>query len=152
MKKLFSLMLLSVFLMGVAQADWDYELEAKEAAQRKAEQQKAAQEKAKADAMKQQAMDKANAGMRAEDQKSVAAMRKALGKSAQGKSDTEVKQMYQAKAMSDFKNLQAKEAAARPTTDVQMKKMYGKDTQELMNMSEEELDKFSKDMEKKYGQ
>lgn len=152
MKKLFSLMLLSVFLMGTAHADWDYELEAKEAAQRKAEQQKADQEKAKADAMKQQAMDKANADMKREDQKSVAAMRKSLGKSANGKSDAEVKKMYQAKAMAEFKEGQAKEVASRPMKDAQMKKMYGKDTQELMNMSEEELDKFSKDMEKKYGQ
>lgn len=152
MKKLFSLMLLSTLLIGTAYADWDYELEAREAAERKAEQQKAAQEKAKADAMRQKAMDKANADMKAQDQKSVASMRKQLGKSANGKSDTEVKKMYQDKAMADLKEGQAQEAASRPMKDAQMKKMYGKDTQELMNMSEEELDKFSKDMEKKYGQ
>ena len=151
MKKLFSVMFLSVLLCAPAWADMDHAAEARREAERKAQRQKAAQEQAKADAMKQQALDKAHAEVKARGS-STAAMRKSLGKSADGKSDAEVQQMYQAKATSDAKNIQAREAATRPMKDAQMKQMYGKDTKDLMNMSDKELEEFSKQMEKKYGQ
>jgi hypothetical protein len=78
-------------------------------------------------------------------------MRKDLGKQANGKSDAEVKKLWDAKVKTDAKNIQQQEATTRPIKDAQMKKMYGKDTKDLMNMSDEDLEVFSKDVEKKYN-
>jgi hypothetical protein len=151
MKKIIAFIVLSAFFSLHAYADWDYALEAKEAAEKKAQQEKEAKEKAKTDAILKKNDDQAKAEMAAQDKQTVASMRKDLGKKANGKSDAEVKKMWDAKVKTDTKNIQQQEAATRPMKDAQMKKMYGKDTKDLMNMSDEELEKFSSDMDKKYN-
>jgi hypothetical protein len=151
MKRKLILAVLLTYFSGHAFADWDAKLEAEEAAKKKAEQQKAAAEKAKTDAMMKDLNNKAQAEQAAQDKKSVASMRKDLGKQANGKSDAEVKAMWTAKAQKDAKDIQQQEKESRPVKDAQMKKMYGKDTKDLMNMSDEELEAFSKDVEKKYN-
>jgi hypothetical protein len=95
--------------------------------------------------------EEANSEMASQDKKNVASMRKDLGKQANGKSDAEVKKMWDAKVKTDSKNIQQQDATTRPMKNAQMKKMYGKDTKDLMNMSDEELEAFSKDVEKKYN-
>jgi hypothetical protein len=151
MKKSLLLAILLAFVSVHVYADWDAAQEAKDAAEKKAQEQKEAHEKAKTDAIMKKNDDQAKAEMAAQDKKTVASMRKDLGKKANGKSDAEVKKMWDAKVKTDTKNIQQKEAETRPMKDAEMKKMYGKDTSELMNMSDEELDKFSKDVDKKYN-
>ena len=127
-------------------ADYDAKMEAQEAAQRKAA--AAAEAKQKAEAKKQ--MDAAEQKM----------MRGTLGKEAQGKSDAEVKKLYDAK-MAGYQD-QAKKAQAGiapagvPQSDMdkanaQMKSMSGKSMQDIQKMTPAEQEAFSRQMEKQYG-
>ena len=127
-------------------ADYDAKMEAQEAAQRKA----AAAEKAKRDAA-------AKAQMNAAEQKM---MRGTLGKEAEGKSDADVKKLYDAK-MAGYQD-QAKKAKAGiapagvPQSDMdksnaQMKAMTGKSMQDMQKMTPAEQEAFAKQMEKQYG-
>jgi len=151
MKKIVCFIVFSVFSLH-ALADWDYELEAKEAAEKKALEEQQAKENAKADVMRKDAEAKANAKMQQQNKKTMASKRKALGKAANGKSDAEVEKLYDAKVQKDMAEAQKAANTPNPEKEAQMKKMYGKDTKDLMNMSDEELEAFSKDMEKKYNQ
>jgi hypothetical protein len=87
-------------------------------------------------------------------------MRGALGKEADGKSDAEVKKLYDAK-MTGYQD-QAKKAKAGiapagvPQTDMdkanmQMKSMTGKSMQDMQKMTPAEQEAFSRQMEKQYG-
>ena len=127
-------------------ADYDAKMEAQEAAQRKAA--AAAEAKKKAEAKKQY------------DDAQMKGMRGALGKEADGKSDAEVKKLYDAK-MTGYQD-QAKKAKAGiapagvPQTDMdkanmQMKSMTGKSMQDMQKMTPAEQEAFSRQMEKQYG-
>ena len=127
-------------------ADYDAKMEAQEAAQRKAA--AAAEAKKKAEAKKQ--MDAAEQKM----------MRGTLGKEAEGKSDAQVKKLYDAK-MAGYQD-QAKKAKAGiapagvPQSDMdkanmQMKSMTGKSMQDMQKMTPAEQEAFSRQMEKQYG-
>ena len=127
-------------------ADYDAKMEAQEAAQRKAA--AAAEAKKKAEAKKQY------------DDAQMKGMRGALGKEADGKSDAEVKKLYDAK-MAGYQD-QAKKAKAGiapagvPQTDMdkanmQMKSMTGKSMQDMQKMTPAEQEAFSRQMEKQYG-
>ena len=127
-------------------ADYDAKMEAQEAAQRKAA--AAAETKKKAEAKKQY------------DDAQMKGMRGALGKEADGKSDAEVKKLYDAK-MTGYQD-QAKKAKAGiapagvPQTDMdkanmQMKSMTGKSMQDMQKMTPAEQEAFSRQMEKQYG-
>jgi len=127
-------------------ADYDAKMEAQEAAQRKAA--AAAEAKKKAEAKKQ--MDAAEQKM----------MRGTLGKEAEGRSDAEVKKLYDAK-MAGYQD-QAKKAQAGiapagvPQSDMdkanaQMKSMSGKSMQDIQKMTPAEQEAFSRQMEKQYG-
>jgi len=127
-------------------ADYDAKMEAQEAAQRKAA--AAAEAKKKAEAKKQ--MDAAEQKM----------MRGTLGKEADGKSDAQVKKLYDAK-MAGYQD-QAKKAKAGiapagvPQSDMdkanmQMKSMTGKSMQDMQKMTPAEQEAFSRQMEKQYG-
>jgi colicin import membrane protein len=127
-------------------ADYDAKMEAQEAAQRKA----AAAEKAKRDAAAKAQMDAAQTKMH----------RQALGKEAEGKSDAEVKVLYDKKMagyMNDAKKAQAGGAPKGvPQTDMDkanasMKSMTGKSTADIQKMSPAEQEAFAKQMEKQYG-
>jgi colicin import membrane protein len=140
-----TLALAALLACSAVHADYDAKLEAQEAAQRKA----AAAEKAKRDAA-------ARARKNAADQKM---MRGTLGKEAQGKSDAEVKVMYD-KKMGAYMD-QAKKAQADPThgmpagdqarANASMKSMTGKTPQDIMKMTPAEQEAFAKQMEKQYG-
>ena len=127
-------------------ADYDAKMEAQEAAQRKAA--AAAEAKKKAEAKKQY------------DDAQMKGMRGALGKEADGKSDAEVKKLYDAK-MTGYQD-QAKKAKAGiapagvPQSDMdkanmQMKSMTGKSMQDMQKMTPAEQEAFSRQMEKQYG-
>ena len=127
-------------------ADYDAKMEAQEAAQRKA----AAAAEAKKKADHQKMMDAANQkGMRA-----------ALGKEAEGKSDAEVKKLYDAKMAGYQADAKKVQSGAAPTGvpasdmakgDAQMKSMTGKSIQDIQKMSPAEQEAFAKQMEKQYG-
>jgi hypothetical protein len=127
-------------------ADYDAKMEAQEAAQRKAA--AAAEARKKAETKKK--MDAAEQKM----------MRGALGKEAEGKSDAEVKKLYDAK-MAGYQD-QARKAQAGvapagvPQSDMnranaQMKSMTGKSMQDIQKMTPAEQEAFSRQMEKQYG-
>ena len=157
MKKLFLsafFILFSVvpsFIRSVVLADWDPELEAQEEAQRQAAR--------AAEARKQ---EQARASFRAAEAKM---HRQYLGAAAEGKSDEEVSKMYAAKVKSDQENalkanaeglalvekLQKEQFAPDSKGNQAMKDMTGKSTQELMNMSDAELEAFANEMEQKFG-
>jgi hypothetical protein len=127
-------------------ADYDAKMEAQEKAQRDAE--AAAQAKRNAAARAQK--DAAEQQM----------MRGALGKKAEGKSDAEVKKLYDAQMAgyaSDAKKVQSGKAPTGvPQGDMdkansQMKSMTGKSMQDLQKMTPAEQEAFAKQMEKQYG-
>jgi len=127
-------------------ADYDAKMEAQEAAQRKAA--AAAEAKKKAEAKKQY------------DDAQMKGMRGALGKEADGKSDAEVKKLYDAK-MTGYQDQEKKAKAGIapagvPQTDMdkanmQMKSMTGKSMQDMQKMTPAEQEAFSRQMEKQYG-
>lgn len=146
----FILPLLALLAASPAQADWDPELEAREAAERDA-QARARQEEERA---MQQQHDKAQAEyLKAQmDEK-----RKVLGAAAKGKSDAEVNALYDAKISSDAAEAyKAADTARKALSSGQgaaaVKQVTGKTLQELENMSEEEAEALSREMEQKYGQ
>jgi hypothetical protein len=127
-------------------ADYDAKAEAQEAAQRKA----AAAERAKQDAAMKAQKNAAEQKM----------MRGTLGKEADGKSDAEVKVLYDKKMagyQSDAKRAQAGMAPKGvPQSDMDkananMKGMTGKSMQDMQKMSPAEQEAFMKQMEKQYG-
>jgi hypothetical protein len=141
-----SLAIVALLACTAVHADYDAKMEAQEAAQRKAA--AAAEAKRKADAQKQ--MDAAQAKMH----------RQTLGKEAEGKSDAEVKVLYDKKMagyVNDAKKAQAGGAPSGvPASDMakanaQMKSMTGKSTADIQKMSPAEQEAFAKQMEKQYG-
>jgi hypothetical protein len=82
--------------------------------------------------------------------------RKTLGAAAQGKSDAEVSKLYDAKIKKDtdaaYKGAdEAKSALSSGQGAAAMKSTTGKSMKEIQNMSEAELEAWSKEMEKKYS-
>jgi hypothetical protein len=150
MKKLITLTLLAVLLAAsiapVAHADWDAKLEAQEAAKRRAEQQEQARKRAAANRMKDEAEMKAIRGY--------------FGKEGNGKSDEELKHLYQERQAAALRQAAAyqapgsaqarKDADMRKQAEANMKAMYGKSFKDLEGMSEKELDAFARDVEQKY--
>ena len=134
---------LLVMLAGAARADYDPKLEAQEAAQRKAEAAAAAKRKADADRQRSAAEAKM--------------MRGSLGKEAEGKSDAEVRKLYDTrmKAQLDMaKRVQSGGAAPGSDMakgDAQMKAMTGKSMQDIQRMTPAEQEAFARQMEKQYG-
>jgi len=127
-------------------ADYDAKMEAQEAAQRKAA--AAAEAKRKADAQKQ--MDAAQQKM----------MRGTLGKEAEGKSDAEVKRIYDAKMAGYQAEAKKVQGGGTPTgvpasdmarSNAQMKSMTGKSMQDIQKMTPAEQEAFARQMEKQYG-
>ena len=127
-------------------ADYDPKMEAQEKAQRDAEARASAARKA--DMARQKA---------ATEQKM---MRGTLGKEAEGKSDAEVKVLYDKKMggyMNDAKKAQAGIAPTGvPQSDMDkanasMKGTTGKSMADIQKMSPAEQEAFSKQMEKQYG-
>jgi hypothetical protein len=136
-------------LAAPALADYDPELERQEAAQREAAEKEQARREAEAKRIRSEA--------------ELRMMREFVGAEAAGKSDAEVRQLYEAK-------IQAHERAARaaaanaPTAaetekmerDIQagtatVEEMTGKSIEELENMSDEEAEALERELEKKYG-
>ena len=78
-------------------------------------------------------------------------MRRALGKEADGKSDDEVMALYSAKSQRDAAAVMRQTEANRPQIEAGVKEMTGKSMEQLMNMSDEELEKLGTQMERKYG-
>lgn len=150
MKKIIAVLMASMLFSAPVMADWDAEMEAREAAERAAEQQA---EQAKQRAAQQQmdaAQAKANSAIMAEK-------RKTLGAAANGKSDAEVNKLYDAKIAQDTAAAnnaaaQAKGALSQGEGAAALKQVTGKSMQEMENMSDEELEAMAKEMEKKYGQ
>lgn len=151
MRKLILLALFAGFLSANARADWDPVMEAREEAKRKTAQQEDARRKAAADKMVRDANMKG--------------MRQQLGKEAAGKSDAEVERLYKQQMAAYQKqgaaaaasgavmerDLKKLDAGTRAQRDAQMKGMTGKSVTELNNMTDQELEAFSRDMEKKFG-
>jgi hypothetical protein len=127
-------------------ADYDAKMEAQEAAQRKAA--AAAEAKKKAEAKKQY------------DDAQMKGMRGALGKEADGKSDAEVKTLYDAKIAGYKADAKKVQSGGAPTgmsasdmdkSNAQMKSMTGKSMQDIQKMTPAEQEAFAKQMEKQYG-
>ncbi len=131
-----------------ALADYDAALEAREQAQREAAQ--------KAEREKQRQVEKMKSDANAQYSKAqMDNKRKTLGAAAQGKSDAEVDKLYDAKIKKEtataYKEADsAKAALSSGQGAAAMKSTTGKSMQEIQNMSEAELEAWSKEMEKKY--
>lgn len=138
-------------LPNMARADWDPVLEAEEAAQRKAAADAAAKQKAAAEAQKKAYTLKSQ--------------RTYLGTQGEGLADGEVEAAYNKKVAADqakglaaqregmamFAEGQQKWEGSRDKTNAAMKDMTGKSVDQLMNMSDSELEAFAAEMEKKMG-
>jgi hypothetical protein len=130
----------------VAYADYDPKAEAQEKAQREAA--------ARASAARKADMERQKA---ATDQK---VMRGTLGKEAEGKSDAEVKVLYDRKMAGYQSDAKKAQAGVAPTgvrqsdmdqLNASTKGMTGKSMQDIQKMSPAEQAAFSKQMEKQYG-
>ncbi|MEI8571857.1 hypothetical protein U737_20915 [Methylomonas sp. LW13] len=149
MNRFIMLMLLTLCNTHVL-ADWDPELEAQEQAQREATQRAEQAKQREAQKMIDAANAKAN-------QEMMDSKRKNLGAAAKGKSDAEVNRLYDAKIKqtTDEANRLAQEARSALSQGqgaAAVKQVTGKSLQELENMSDEEADALSRELEKKYGQ
>jgi hypothetical protein len=151
MRKLALILALLGSLATAALADYDPELERQEAArieaERRAETERQAEMRARKDAAELQAM------------------RGALGKDAEGKSDAEVRRLYAAWLESTQRQAEAAAAAApaaeaelrrreaetRPERDAAVRELTGKSLEELENMSDEEAEALARELEEKYG-
>lgn len=140
------LAVVALLACSAVHADWDEKAEAKEKAQRQA----AAAEKAKRDAAAQQQRAAAE----------VKAYRGALGKEAEGKSDAEVRKLYDAKIAGYASDAKKVKTGAAPTgvpqsdmdrANANMKGMTGKSMTDVQKMSPAEQEAFMKQMEKQYG-
>jgi hypothetical protein len=89
-------------------------------------------------------------------------MRGMLGKEAEGKSDAEVKRLYDAKMKAYTAqgakaqagggwSLSDKQRADMDAGDAQMKAATGKSMKDLEKMNDRELEALGRDMEKRYG-
>ncbi len=137
--------------VATVRADYDPALEAQEAAARQARAAAEARQKAAANAQMAAAKDKA--------------YRQALGAEANGLSGAELERAYnakmardqkaaianQAEAMKMFHQGQQQYAGSKEKTDAAMKQAFGKSVGELQNMSDEELEAFSQQLEKQFG-
>lgn len=145
-----TLLFLTLSLLALpAQADWDAQLEAEEQAKREAAAREERARKAEADAMMAAARAKAEAAIMADK-------RKTLGAAATGKSDAEVKRLYDAHiaqktAEANAAFAEGQKALSSGAGAAAMKQVTGHSMQELQSMSDEELDAFAKEMEAKYG-
>lgn len=147
MKSRLILAALVAFACQVAHADYDAKLEAQEKAKRDA----AAAEQAKRNAA-------AQAQKSAAEQK---AMRGYLGKDAEGKSDAEVKKLYDARMAKQAADMKAasgksqgqhiKESMSKGGADMDAKMMGGKSMNDIANMSDAERNAYMKQLEKQYG-
>ena len=137
MSRTFVIAALLVALAGPALADYDPKMEAEEARQRKAA--AAAEAKRKAENEKQMSALRAKA------------MRKDLGKEAEGKSDAEVKRIYDAKLNAQLDMAKNAKAGGPQPGDEQVKAMTGKTAYEIQNMTPAQQEAFAKQMEKQYG-
>lgn len=150
MGRWFAVLAVLVSLAVPAFADYDAEMEAREAAQREAEAKEQRRKQAEVDATR----DAAELHM----------MRQFLGAEAEGKSDAEVRALYQAKTAAYQKQGEAAAAAAptaaeaekreratRGERDAAVKQMTGKSLEELENMSDEEAEALQRELEQKYG-
>jgi len=155
MRKLLILSSLAIFLgqhaVSTVRADYDPVLEAQEAAERQARAAADAKRQAEASAQMAAAKDKA--------------YRQALGAEAKGLSGADLERAYNAKMARDQKAMMEKQAEAmkmfqqgqqqyagsKEKTDAAMKQAFGKSVGELQNMSDEELEAFSKQLEKQFG-
>ena len=147
MRKAAVAMLVAVLAAAPVFADWDPAAEARDEAARKAAAAQAAQRKAEGDKARRDAEMKA--------------ARAYVGKEGQGKSDAEVKKLYDEK-MAVIQRAGKGDAAARaqmqgltPAQQAQMdsamKGMTGKSLTDVNRMSDAELAAYQRDMEKKYG-
>ncbi len=147
MKRISLIAFLAVMAVAPAWADYDAAGEAREAAQRKAEQQEAARQKAAVERRKADANMKYQRGV--------------VGAAAQGKSDAEVTRLYNQKMA--VMNRQAAEGVrmgqgigkappgSQEERDAMARGATGKSTAELMNMSPEQADALTREMQRKYG-
>ncbi len=149
LKRFGTAILLTMLAIGPAVADYDAAMEAREQAQREAARKAAAQ--------KQREVDQQRAAAKAkQDSMMLAEKRKALGPAANGKADAEIDQLYDAKVKRDTAAAQsAMQSAQSKMGDKQLndatKQVTGKSIQEMQNMSDAELEKLSRDLEKKYA-
>jgi hypothetical protein len=149
MNRVIVLMLLTIFNTN-APADWDPELEAQEQAQREATQRAEQARAREAQKMLDEANAKANREM-------LDSKRKNLGAAAKGKSDAEVNSLYDAKIKQTTEEAnrlaqEARSALSQGHGAAAVKQVTGKSLQELENMSDEEAEALSRELEKKYGQ
>ncbi|AMK76176.1 MULTISPECIES: hypothetical protein [Methylomonas] len=149
MNRVILLILLTIFNTN-ALADWDPELEAQEQAQREAAQRAEQAREREAQKMIDAANAKANREM-------MDSKRKNLGAATKGKSDAEVNRLYDAKikqTTEDANRLaqEARSALSQGQGAAAVKQVTGKSLQELENMSDEEAEALSRELEKKYGQ
>ena len=175
MKSLAALLVLMSLSIPV-NADWDPALEAREQAEAKAaaERQAAIDKKNQATASREilrkegidttEKSDEEVIGMlnaRIQQSKTDAAqsytdtmndIRKQLGKAADGKSDDEVRLMYEKHNARLSQDLQQKAADTHDERDAAMQNMTGKSLEDLENMSDADMDKMAEELEKKYGQ
>ena len=141
-----TLALAALLACTTVHADYDAKAEAQEAAQRKA----AAAEKAKQDAAMKAQKSAAEQKM----------MRGTLGKEAEGKSDAEVKALYDRKMAGYMNDAKKAQAGVAPTgvrqsdmdkANASVKGMTGKSVQDIQKMTPAEQEAFAKQMEKQYG-
>jgi len=141
-----TLALAALLACTTVHADYDAKAEAQEAAQRKA----AAAEKAKQDAAMKAQKNAAEQQM----------MRGTLGKEAEGKSDAQVKALYDKKMAGYASDAKKAQAGVAPTgvrqsdmdqLNASTKSMTGKSMQDIQKMSPAEQEAFAKQMEKQYG-
>ncbi|MDD2770230.1 MAG: hypothetical protein PHT19_16010 [Methylococcus sp.] len=150
MHRILALVFSATLIAAKASADWDPELEAREEAERVAAQ--------RAEQEKQQQIHKLIDEANAKANKSVVdARRKSLGAAANGKSDTEVNRLYEAKtkrAMEDAARAsqQLRDSLSQGQGAAALKQATGKSLKELDNMSNEEAEALIQNLEKKYGQ
>ncbi|WP_020483433.1 hypothetical protein [Methylomonas sp. MK1] len=149
MNRVIVLMLLTIFNTN-APADWDPELEAQEQAQREATQRAEQARAREAQKLINEANAKANREM-------MGSKRKNLGAAAKGKSDAEVNRLYDAKIKQTTEDAtrlaqEARSALSQGKGAAAVKQVTGKSLQELENMSDEEAEALSRELEKKYGQ
>ncbi|MBL0141507.1 MAG: hypothetical protein IPP91_05435 [Betaproteobacteria bacterium] len=138
MKRLALIACLAGMLSAPAFADYDAALEAREAAQRKAEQQEAARKKAEI--------------KRQQDDRMKQYQREAVGAEGKGKSDAEVKAIYDKKMAAINKQAAEYTRASRGSAKADpTRAATGKSTSELQNMSNEDAQALAIEMQKKYG-
>ncbi|OAI04286.1 hypothetical protein A1353_13565 [Methylomonas methanica] len=149
MNRIIKIMFLIAF-NSAALADWDPEMEAQEQAEREATQRAEQARNREAQKMIDAANAKANREM-------MDSKRKNLGAAAKGKSDVEVNRLYDAKIKQTTEEAnrlvqEARSALSQGQGAAAVKQVTGKSLRELENMSDEEAEALSRELEKKYGQ